>query len=90
MSAGKKIAVVSGAAAVGGAAVAAGRHRAAAAANEPPALDVTEAPDAPRESEETKAELYERATALKIRGRSRMNKAELRRAVAQRSPGGAA
>ena len=92
MSKGKKIAVVSGAAAVAGAAVAAGRHRAAAAENEPPAFDVTEiAPVAPRPKRDgeaqgpSKADLYERAKELKIRGRTRMTKAELARAIAKRT-----
>jgi hypothetical protein len=83
MSTRKKIAVVSGAAAVAGAAVAAGRHK-AAAADEPPEADPTSFDQPPRE--ETKEELYERAKALKIRGRSRMTKEELRRAVAQGTP----
>ncbi|MDQ3933162.1 MAG: hypothetical protein M3340_00870 [Actinomycetota bacterium] len=87
MTATKTVAVVSGAAAVAGAAVAARRHRAAEAANEPPAFDVI-AIATPRE--ETKAELYERAKALGIRGRSKMNKPELQRALAARSPGAAA
>lgn len=84
MSTRKKIAVVSGAAAVAGAAVAAGRHKAANAANEPPAFDAARLDQPPRE--ETKEELYEQAKTLKIRGRSRMTKEELRRAVAQRTP----